>query len=71
MPLLGADPINRAYHFLAHNSVAVVATSLFFVIASSPNPLLSIIASHLREFACLLRRESKTASLSLVHNPRS
>src|SRR5215475_15281813 len=23
MPLLGADPINRAYHFLAHNSAAL------------------------------------------------
>jgi hypothetical protein len=32
MPLLGGDPINRAYHFLAHNSVALPGLLLLVVV---------------------------------------
>src|SRR5581483_9811825 len=34
MPLLGADPINRAYHFLAHNSAALPGFLLFVVVSA-------------------------------------
>jgi membrane protease YdiL (CAAX protease family) len=34
MPLLGADPINRAYHFLAHNSAALPGFLLLVVVSA-------------------------------------
>ena len=34
MPLLGADPINRTYHYLAGNSAAFVVMALYILVAS-------------------------------------
>lgn len=34
MPLLGADPINRAYHFLAHNSAALPGFLVLVVVGA-------------------------------------
>jgi CAAX protease family protein len=34
MPLLGADPINRTYHYLADNSAAVVVMASYILVAS-------------------------------------
>jgi membrane protease YdiL (CAAX protease family) len=34
MPLLGADPINRTYHYLAGNSAAVVVMAFYILVAS-------------------------------------
>jgi membrane protease YdiL (CAAX protease family) len=34
MPLLGADPINRTYHYLAGNSAALVVIALYTLVAS-------------------------------------
>jgi len=34
MPLLGADPMNRAYHFLAHNSAALPGFVLLVVVSA-------------------------------------
>jgi uncharacterized protein len=34
MPLLGADPINRTYHYLAGNPAAVVVMALYILVAS-------------------------------------
>ena len=34
MPLLGADPTNRSYHYLAGNSAALVVMALYTLVAS-------------------------------------
>src|SRR5471030_1770373 len=34
MPLLGADPINRTYHYLAGNSAALAVMALYSLVAS-------------------------------------
>ncbi|PYY20947.1 MAG: hypothetical protein DMG62_21245 [Acidobacteria bacterium] len=34
MPLLGADPVNRAYHFLTHNSAALPGFLLLVVVSA-------------------------------------
>ena len=46
MPLLGADPINRAYHFLAHHPAALPGMLFSIVIGKHPGDKLKLEVWH-------------------------
>jgi len=55
MPLLGADPINHAYHYLAENQAAIPATLYALIIGAGFGEGNRVPRVHVRTFAPALR----------------